>query len=365
MRNSNQKRHSTDDTLLIEDITVTAARHKDYAGHETVLLGRDDTRGLTAIVAIHSTKRGPAIGGTRIWPHRNFDDGLSDVLRLSEGMSLKAAVADLPHGGGKGIILASAKTDKTPALFAAYAELLAEVADRYYTAEDVGLTLADADHLKTLTPNVLGTTSGGSRNPSPSTAAGVHLGLKEAVRHRLGREGLAGLTMAVQGLGAVGEDVARRLRADGARLVVCDVDQDRLSRAKGELDAEIVAPDAIHAVDCDVFVPCALGGALNAGTVPQLKATVVAGSANNQLATPEDAERLRAANILYAPDYVINAGGLMDVAAELLPGGHDMARVEAQLKTIPVQLDGIFRRADQEGRSTEAVALAIARERLA
>lgn len=351
-------------TLIVEDITVSAARHADYAGHEKVLLGRDDVRGLTAIIAIHSTRRGPAIGGTRIWPHGKFDDGLSDVLRLSEGMSLKAAVADLPHGGGKGIILANAKADKRPALFEAYAEMLAAVADRYYTAEDVGLSLADADFLKSLAPNVLGTASGGSGNPAPVTARGVYLGIGSAVRHRLERDDLKGLHFAVQGLGAVGAGVARHLHAAGGRLTVCDIDADRLEMARTEWNAEIVGPDEIVDQQADVFVPCALGGVIDADTVPRLKARVVAGAANNQLRAPEDADRLKTAGILYAPDYVINAGGLMNVAGELMPGGYDAARVEAALSTIPAQLDDIFRRADREGRSTDAVAQAIARERL-
>lgn len=351
-------------TLIVEDITVSASRHRDYAGHETVMLGRDDARGLTAIVAIHSTKLGPAIGGTRIWHHEKFDDGLADVLRLSEGMSYKAAIAGLPHGGGKGIILANAKSDKKPALFQAYAEMLREVAGRYYTAEDVGLSLADADYLKTLTPNVLGTTSGGSRNPSPITAYGVYLGIKAAVAHRIGRNEVRGLTFAVQGLGAVGGEVARRLFEDGARLIVCDIDADRLAKARSGLNAEIVAPEAIIDAPADVFVPCALGGGLNAGSIPRLKARVVAGAANNQLRDAEDADRLAAAGILYAPDYVINAAGLMNVAAELSPEGYSEARVMAELEAIPHQLSAIFARADREKRSTEAVALDIARERL-
>lgn len=351
-------------TLIVEDITLSATRHADFAGHETVLLGRDDDRGLTAIVAIHSTKLGPAIGGTRIWPHPRFDEGLSDVLRLSEGMTYKAAIAGLPHGGGKGLILANARSAKGPELFDAYAEMLALVADRYFTAEDVGLTLADANYLRKRTPNVLGTTAGGSGNPSPVTALGVYLGVNAAILYAIGRKNAAGLRVAVQGLGAVGTEVARRLHWDGAKLIVSDIDPARLAQTERDWGAEIAAPDAIVGMQADVFVPCALGGVLNARTIPRLKVRVVAGAANNQLREPADAERLRTAGILYAPDYVINGAGLMNVAAELTPGGYDRERVLAQVETIPQRLTEIFERADKQNISTDQVAGEIARERL-
>lgn len=351
-------------TLIVEDITPSAARHADFAGHETVLLGRDDERGLTALIAIHSTKLGPAIGGTRIWPHPHFDEGLSDVLRLSEGMTYKAAIAGLAHGGGKGLILANARSAKGPELFDAYAEMLALVADRYFTAEDVGLSLADADYLRKRTSNVLGTTAGGSGNPSPVTALGVYLGINAAVRHATGRDNADGLRVAVQGLGAVGVEVARRLHQDGATLIVSDIDPQRLEQAAREWDAEIAAPDAIVGAQADVFVPCALGGVLNFRSIPRLKARVVAGAANNQLRDAADADRLRAAGILYAPDYVINGAGLMNVAAELAPGGYDRDRVRAQVETIPQRLTEIFERAAKQEISTDQVAGEIARERL-
>lgn len=351
--------------LIVEDITHTARHHAAYRGHETVLLGRDDERGLTAIIAIHSTRLGPAIGGTRIWAHPRFEDGLADVLRLSEGMTLKAAVAGLPHGGGKAVILANPGRDKVPALFDAYAEMLGVVAERYFTAEDVGLSLADADYLRGRTPNVLGTTRGGSKNPSPVTALGVFLGIKAAVRHRFGRDEVAGLKVAVQGLGAVGGEVARLLAEEGARLTVADVDVARLERAREEWSAEIADPEAIVGADVDVLAPCALGGGINERTIPTIKAGVVAGAANNQLGVVADAAGLSAADILYAPDYVINAGGLMNVAGELVAGGYDRDRVIAEVRRIPQVLSSIFDRADAEGSSTEEVARAIARERLA
>lgn len=350
--------------LSVEDYTAKASRHADFADHELVLVGRDPDRGLMAIIAVHSTRLGPAIGGTRIWAHPDFDTGLADVLRLSHGMTQKAAVAGLAHGGGKAIILADARTDKTPAMLSAYAEMLARVRDIYYTAEDVGLTLADADFLRQRTANVLGTTQGGSGNPSPVTAHGVYLGLKAAVRHRLRRDGVAGLTVAVQGLGAVGSEVARRAHVDGARLIVADIEPTRLETARQTWGATVVASDEVAFSDAHVFSPCALGGVLNAETIPAIRARVVAGAANNQLATIRDAERLRQLGILYAPDYVINAAGLMNVAAELEPGGYDRARVFRQIETIPAVLSKIFERADTLGLSTESVAAEMAAERL-
>ncbi|WP_099866944.1 Leu/Phe/Val dehydrogenase [Pararhizobium haloflavum] len=359
-----RNRVAADSTLIVEDITASAARHHAYAGHETVLLGRDDERGLTAIIAIHSTRLGPAIGGTRIWAHPHFDDALADVLRLSEGMTHKAAVAGLPHGGGKAVIIANPKRQKTTELFDAYAEMLGLVAERYFTAEDVGLTLADADYLKARTPNVLGTTRGGSKNPSPVTAFGVFLGIKSSVRHRLGKESVDGLTVAVQGLGAVGVEVARLLVDEGARLIVSDIDPERVDRAVKAWGARLAEPDDILAMEADVLAPCALGGGLNAQSIPMVRAQIVAGAANNQLATVADAERLAEAGILYAPDYVINAGGLLNVAGELASGGYDRDRVFSSVRAIPETLATIFRRAEEERTSTEAIARVITRERL-
>lgn len=355
-------------TLEIGDLTPELSGHPAFHGHEKVLRGRDRARGLDAIVAIHSTTLGPAIGGTRVWRYDSFDAALTDVLRLSHGMTMKAAVAGLPHGGGKAVILAGGETGEGPAksaaALAAYAEFLSTVAGDYYTAEDVGLSLEDADFLRRRTRNVLGTTEGGSGNPSPVTAHGVYLGLKAAVRHRLGKTSLQGLHVAVSGLGAVGMALARQLAADGARLSVADIDEVRLEAARDDLSADCVRPERIHAVEADVFAPCALGAVLNDKTIPELRVRVVAGAANNQLATIADAAALAERDILYAPDYVINAGGLMNVAAELKPGGYDRDAVMAEVARIPATLAEIFSRADADGVSTETVAARLAAERL-
>jgi len=351
-------------SLVVTDFTEQASRHSAFAGHEKVLLGRDDECGLTALIAIHSTRRGPAIGGTRIWKHPSFDAGLADVLRLSHGMTLKAAIAGLPHGGGKAVIIADPAKDKSPALLEAYAAMLGHVRSTYYTAEDVGLTLADADFLRERTPNVLGTTRGGSRNPSPVTAYGVYLGIKAAVKHRFGRKSVDGRAFAIQGLGAVGSEVARRIHENGGRLVVADVSRERLTRAREAWDARVSDAATILSADVDVLVPCALGGVLTPESIPGIRAKVVAGAANNQLATPADADRLRERGVLYAPDYVINGAGLMNVAAELDRGGYDQSKVLRKVETIPTVLTRIFTRADAESRSTEAVAEMIANESL-
>ncbi len=352
-------------SLSIRDITDEARDLADFAAHERIVLGEDRKRGLTAIVAIHSTVLGPALGGTRIWPFPTREDALTDVLRLSHGMTLKAAISELPLGGGKAVIVADSRTGKTPQMLEAYAEMLATLTDRFITAEDVGMTLDDADFLRRRTPNVTGTSIGGSGNPSPITAEGVFLGLATAVRRRLGSNTLDGLRVAVQGLGAVGWSLCEKLHDAGAALVVTDIDARRVEAAVTEFGARKTAPDAILTADADVLAPCALGGILSEQTIPGLKATVVAGSANNQLARPEDDRRLKNRGILYAPDYLINAGGLINVAAELAPGGYDRDAAFAKVREIPATLARIFDRAEETGATTGEVARTIAEERIA
>jgi len=352
-------------SLSLTDITAQAAALGAYDGHERIWLGSDEMRGLTAIVAVHSTALGPALGGTRIWPHESFEAALTDALRLSRGMTDKAAVAGLPLGGGKAVIMADPRRDKTPALLEAYAEMLTALAGQYYTAEDVGMTLADADFLGERAPNVAGTTRGGSGDPSPFTAHGVFLGLKESLRRQRGSASVEGLTVAVQGLGSVGRALTAALHAEGARLVVADLDGGRVEKAAAQFGAVVAEPDRIHAMDADVYAPCALGGVLSAKTIPEIRAKIVAGAANNQLATAEDAGRLAARGILHAPDFVINAGGLINVAAEVASGGFDRAAVLEKVEAIPAMLAAIFERAEAEGRTPDAVARAIAAERVA
>ncbi|WP_265516317.1 Leu/Phe/Val dehydrogenase [Nitratireductor luteus] len=359
------KKQTAGSTLEITDITPDAARRQAYDDHERVWLGRDDERGLQAIVSIHNTVLGPALGGTRVWPHETFEAALTDALRLSRGMTYKSAIAHMPFGGGKAVIIADSKTQKTPALLEAYAEMLAALEGQFYTGEDVGLTVADADFLRERTPNVTGTTKGGSGNPSPVTAHGCFLGLKAALAHRRGTNTLAGVRVAVQGLGSVGWALCEELHHEGALLTVTDINAAVMDKAKAVFGATAVGPDEILSAKADILAPCALGGVISGETIPALDVEIVAGSANNQLAHHEDARLLLERGILYAPDYVINAGGLINVGAELAPGGYDRAAAMKKVEKIPTTLTDIFQRAEAQNRPTNDVAAEIVHERIA
>ncbi len=351
--------------LVLTDITSEASKLPAFDGHERVWLGSDRNRGLTAIVGIHNTVLGPACGGTRIWPYESFDAAVTDALRLSRGMTFKSAIAGLPFGGDKAVIIADPKTDKTSQLLEAYAEMLQALDGQYFTGEDVGMTLADADYIRERTPYISGTTVGGSGNPSPVTARGVYLGLKAAWKYKSGTDSLNGVRIAVQGLGSVGWALAEDLAKDGAKLVVADVDAERVAAAVKRLCATAIDVGGILFADAEILAPCALGGILNKETIPQVKVRVVAGAANNQLADHGDAQLLAERGILYAPDYVINGGGIVNVAMELMPGGYDRKAVEAKVAQIPVTLTTIFQRAEKENRPTNDVSLAMAREIIA
>jgi leucine dehydrogenase len=335
----------------------------DFDAHEAVHVLHDAKSGLKAIIAIHSTHLGPAAGGVRRWAYADDGAALADALRLSRGMSYKNAMAGLPMGGGKAVLLADGA--KTDALLEAFGDAVAALNGRYVTAEDVGMTEDDMVVVSRRTRHVAGLpVAAGAEvggNPGPWTAEGVFAGLKAAVRHRLGKAELAGVHVAVQGVGSVGGALATMLAAAGARLTLADVDAARAAELAGRLGAAHVPVSAITRVAADVFSPNALGGVLNAQTVAGLDVAVVAGAANNQLATPEDGDRLAARGILYAPDYVINAGGIINVVAEYL-GGATQASVRQQIAAIPERLASIFTEADHSGRSTHAVADAMARQ---
>lgn len=350
-------------SLTIEDITAEASKLAAFDNHEQIWCGRDADRGLTAIVAIHNTKLGPALGGTRLWPH-SFEAAVTDALRLSRGMTYKSAVASLPLGGGKAVIIANAAKDKTPAMLAAYAEMLTALTGQFITAEDVGLSLDDADFLARNAPNVVGTTIGGSGNPSPFTASGVFMGIQAALSHRNGSDSLKGQRVAVQGLGSVGWALCEKLHEAGAVLTVTDLNTARTVQARQAFGAMITNSANIIGADVDIFAPCALGGIISAETIGQLKAGIIAGSANNQLALQSDGELLTEQNILYAPDYVINSGGLINAASEIEPGGYKADQIIERMKKIPATLTAIFERAAIEGRPTNDVAGDIALERI-
>lgn len=342
------------------------SNNPNFDNHERVLFINDAPTGLRAIIAIHSTVLGPAVGGIRIWPYDNEADALDDVLRLSRGMTLKTAIADLPLGGGKSVIIADPKIHKTPRLLHAFARAINDLGGSYIGGEDVGMTVADVVEMQTVTKYVAGSSQGenASGDPSLQTAHGVYLGIVAAVTERLGREDVAGLTIGVQGLGNVGMRLARQLHANGARLVVADLDAGRIEAAVREFGAEVAEPGAIHGADLDVFAPCAMGGILNASSIPEIKAKVVAGSANNQMQDIADGQRMLEAGILYAPDYVINAGGVINVAGEAL-SNYDPAAIDAKVRGIPRTLNRIFERARRRNLTPGEVADQMAMERLA
>ncbi len=337
----------------------------DFDGHEQVVFGHDRATGLRAILAIHSTALGPAAGGCRMWAYPSSDEALTDALRLSRGMSYKNAMAELDFGGGKAVIIGDARAHKTPALFQAFGRLVESLGGRYITAEDVGTTTADMEQVATQTRFVSGLarTSGEvGGDPGPKTALGVFLGIRAAVRFQLGRS-LEGVGVAVQGLGGVGHPLCRLLAADGARLTVADARAELAEQVRDELGATVVPAEAILEQQAEVLAPCALGAVLNERSIPRLRARVVAGAANNQLAREADGQALMKAGILYAPDYVINAGGIINVAHEY-HGGSSEAAVRAAIEKIPERLTAIFERARRESLPTSVVADQMARERL-
>ncbi|HYM41646.1 MAG TPA: Glu/Leu/Phe/Val dehydrogenase dimerization domain-containing protein [Steroidobacteraceae bacterium] len=339
--------------------------NREFDGHELVIFGHDAATGLKAIIALHSTALGPAAGGCRMWPYATTADALTDVLRLSRGMSYKNAMAGLPFGGGKAVIIGDARAAKTPELFAAFGRMVDTLRGRYVTAEDVGTTTADMAHVSRVTRYVSGlgrSTGQAGGDPAPKTALGVFLGLKAAVKFRLGRSDLEGLTVAVQGVGGVGYHLCEMLAKAGARLKVADVVATAVERACDEFGATAIAPIQVLEEEADVLAPCALGAILNARSIARLRVPVIAGSANNQLARTEDGEALRAAGILYAPDYVINAGGIISVAREYYGGTE--GQVIEDIQGIPARLTEIFERARRENRPTSEVADRMARERL-
>jgi leucine dehydrogenase len=338
-------------------------------GYGELHFGHDARSGLRAIVALHSTRLGPAIGGCRIHAYASESDAIEDVTRLAQAMTYKAACARLSHGGGKAVILAppqigtpSFDAQARAALFAAFGRFVDGLGGRYVTCEDSGTGAGDMDVIRTVTRHVLGasTEKGGSGDPSPFTALGVRRGI-EAIAHRLlGRSDLAGLHVAVQGVGHVGTHLARELHQAGARLTISDVDPARRAAIATELGARPVSPEEILEIECDVVAPCALGGALTEERVPRLKAKVVAGAANNQLATPEVGRALKARGIFYAPDYVINAGGLINVAEEF--AGYDRERATQRCLGIYDTINDLIERARHEDAPPEVIADRMAHE---
>jgi leucine dehydrogenase len=341
-----------------------------FEDHEGVHAFYDPKSGLKCIIAIHSTALGPAAGGCRMWAYPDAQAALDDALRLSRAMSYKNAVAGIGLGGGKAVIIGDSARDRTPALFEAFGEAVDALCGRYWAAEDVGVTPADLAHAHKRSRYVAGLDGhpAASGDPSPVTADGVFRGIQLCVRRALGRD-LDGVTVALQGVGHVGGFLADRLAAAGAKLILTDVNERLLAEVAARTGARTVAPGAIFDVEAEVFAPCALGGAISAETLPRLKARVVAGGANNQLADAEAGKALFAHGILYAPDFVINGGGIINVAGEIralaADEPFDPAWVEAKLAELMVTLESVLDRSAHERRPANEVAIEIARARIA
>lgn len=337
--------------------------HPEFDQHEALHFVQDEETGLRAIIAIHSTALGPAAGGCRRWQYRSDADALTDALRLSRGMTYKNAVAGLKFGGGKAVILARESAPKSPDLFRAFGRVVNSLGGNYITAEDVGCSVDDMRYVKEETDFVSGLPQSGDDaggDPSPITAYGVFLGIEAAVRFRLGAESVDGLRVAVQGVGHVGLNLCRLLHEAGARLVVADVNRDNLRLVQAELPVDVLPPGEILFADVDILAPCALGNVLTSLTIPKINAKVVAGAANNQLSTVADGARLAERDILYAPDYVINAGGIINVAHEYY-GGSSEEEVRAEVARIPARLDKIFNEARTNNKPTNVIADEVAR----
>ena len=329
--------------------------------HEQVLIGRDAASGYRGIIAVHSTALGPAVGGTRFWHYASDEEALTDALRLSQGMTYKSALAGLQLGGGKSIIIGNNQAPNREALLRAHGRFVDTLKGRYITAEDVGTSPADMEIVRLETQHVAGLL-GGSGDPSPYTARGVFRAIQASTRFLWNTDDLSGLTVAIQGCGHVGYSLAEMLHEAGAKLIVTDVNRNNMSRTVDDFAAETVPPGKIFSVQADVFAPCALGGVINDLTIPELKVQIVAGSANNQLLEERHGAILRDRNILYAPDYVANAGGILNGCTELLgwEADHAARKVDEIYDTILT----IFETAQAEGITTNKAADRLAEDRL-
>jgi leucine dehydrogenase len=329
--------------------------------HEQVIFCYEPAAGYRGIIAIHNSTLGPALGGTRFWNYKTDQEALNDVLRLARGMTYKAAVAGLNLGGGKAVIIGDSKLKRREMLFRAHGRFVETLKGRYITAEDVGTSVEDMDYVHMETEYVTGL-AGRSGDPSPVTAYGTYRGIKAAAKHKLGSDDLNGVTVAVQGVGHVGYYLCEDLAAEGAKLIVTDIDDERIKRVVDDFGARAVGPNEIYSVDAEVFAPCALGAVVNDETLPQFKFQVIAGAANNQLAEEHHGKQVMDRGILYAPDYVINAGGLINVYGEL--NGWSPERSKRKAGEIFDTLDQLFELAGEEGLPTNEAADRLAERRI-
>jgi leucine dehydrogenase len=337
-------------------------KHGD--NHEQVVYCRNKETGLKAIIAIHNTTLGPALGGTRMWNYKTEEEALVDVLRLSKGMTYKASVAGLNLGGGKAVIIGDSKTQKTEGMFRAFGAFINALGGQYITAEDVGTSERDMEYVFMETPFVTGipATFGGSGDPSPYTAHGTLMAIKASAKEKFQTDSLAGMRIAVQGLGNVGHHLVEFLVKEGAKVTVADIDTDKVKMVTKKLGVTALDPNEITTSECDVFAPCALGAVINDVTLPKLKCKVVAGAANNQLAEHRHGDALRELGVLYAPDYVANAGGLMNVFVEL--EGYSAERAFDKTKKVYDNVMNVFQLAKQQNIATHEAANRLAEARI-
>ncbi|MFQ5587495.1 MAG: Glu/Leu/Phe/Val dehydrogenase dimerization domain-containing protein [Nitrospiria bacterium] len=333
-------------------------------GHEQLLVCSDPASGLQGLIAIHNTTLGPALGGCRMWPYDSFESAVSDVLRLSRAMTYKAAVSDLPLGGGKSVIWGDPRKDKSRPLLEAFAKQVDRLGGRYIVAEDVGVTLEDMEVIRKTTPHVSGFApeKGGSGDPSPATAYGVFCGMKACLEEVYGDSSFSGKRVAIQGMGKVGSALAKLLHKAGALLYVSDMDPERVARAIRDYGADPIHGHEIYRAECDIFAPCALGGIINTRSIESFACRIIAGAANNQLKDSAVVDELSRRNILYAPDYVINAGGLINIAEEL--PGYRQERAYENISKIYGRMKTVFRLAKDASISTAKAAERLAEQRL-
>ncbi len=335
-------------------------------GYERVARCIDPASGLHALIAVHDTTLGPALGGMRLWNYASEDEALFDVLRLAKGMTYKSAVADTGLGGGKSVLIGDPEAIKSVALFEAMGRFVNSFNGSYITAEDMNIGIEDLRNVRHTTRHVTGLSraEGGSGNPSPYTAYGCVVGIRAAAKHKFGSEDLQGKRVLIQGVGAVGSEMARLLKERGAHVIICDIRDARVAALAAEHGYETVDDEGHHTVECDIYAPCARGAGLNDETIPALRTQIVAGCANNQLLEPRHGEALRQRGILYVPDYVINAGGIINVSVELRPGGYDEAFAIRKIDTIYQNLEQVFQIADREGIATNVASERLAERRL-
>ena len=336
-------------------------------GYERVVRAVDESAGLHAIIAVHDTTLGPALGGLRMLPYENEAEAQFDVLRLAKGMTYKSAVAQTGLGGGKAVIIGDPKTCKSEALYLSMGRAIDSLGGLYTTAEDMNTSIHDLELIRRATKHVTGLSRemGGSGNPSPYTAYGVYLGIRAALGQTFGTDDPRGKKVAIQGIGAVGGALAKRLRDAGAKVYAADMNRDRLAAMARELGIETVAEERVHALEVDVFAPCARGAVINDKTLPELRCKIIAGAANNILLEPRHGEALRERGILLAPDYVINAGGIINVGIEFAPGGYDEATSMQRIERIPQALKELWTIAKEQKISASAAADQLAERILA